>query len=181
MDDDSVRGHEKLCMFSKTSKPIPVPLELYGLGCCAREYLDIAAFKLVRGDYFDQSGGRVVTDRGLHVLSGPGCRACSVSLSDAVVLKLDCDRSVLVCCDCRFVLGGRHALGYWRREGWAALGRQLCPGHGCVSSPAEVGWVRRGGAQSDRVLDDGDVFLDVLCASGRVLDMLEDLCHRRLT
>lgn len=45
----------------------------------------------------------------------------------------------------------------------------------------KVGSVKRGRAQSYGVLDEDHVFLDVLCASGRVPDVPEDLAHRRLS
>lgn len=62
MDNDSVGWHDELRMLSKASKPPPVLFELCGLGCCAREYLQVAALELVCGDYFDRFGGWVVMD-----------------------------------------------------------------------------------------------------------------------
>jgi hypothetical protein len=60
------------------------------------------------------------------------------------------------------------------------LGCDLRPGRRGPYSTA-VGWVNGDGVQAHRVLYDCDVLLDVLRASGRILDVLEDFAHPRLS
>lgn len=94
-----------------------------------------------------------------------------------MILKLDCDYSVFICCGCRLGLGSGYALGCrWKERRRAfCLSHHLRPWLSGSPPSAEVSRIKRSGAQSHGVLDDRDVFLDVLCASGRVLDVVEDL------
>lgn len=68
----------------------------------------------------------------------------------------------------------------FRSAGGGAAGALLGPRRGGRPAPAGIGCVLRSGTEPDRVLNDHDIPLYVLCALGGILDVVEDFAQRGL-
>lgn len=101
--------------------------KLCGFGCYIRDYLNVAAFKLVCRDDVNHSGGCTRVYGRLDLLLCPLYWVCPVILNDSLVFKLNYDHSIFICRNYGLVLRGRHAQRWWEWRGAFGIGSDLCP------------------------------------------------------